>query len=256
MNTKLNKNKITFLGAVCLCVASFAAGRLISMLAQPEGKEFVIIALIFTLMLGVVCILISKIENAFLGIFAALIGYKMMPPDISGMSNDTDSGMLYFVVKNAAVLIFIMLIYKFYKMQEEKNKISILTILLAMAAVTFANSFSSQTLDYFLQKTGSKLGYYFTGFICYILASMVILIVSYCSNYESMRFAAYYEFTVLGINIAKRGVVIAINLANSQHISNSYYCWIVIYAAIIAVFYIAKNKKKKEITSDSMSKVG
>lgn len=247
MASKLNKAKFMSLGAIFLIVASFAAERFIDMFNKPVGKQATILALVFTVLLGVVCFLISKTENAFFGLLAALLGYKMMPPDISSLSHDTDSGMLYFIVKKAAVIIFVLLIYKFYKMQEKSHKINALPILTAMVAVTFANGFSVQTLDYFQQKTGSMIGFYFTKFACYILASLVILIVAYRSNYDSMRFIAYYEFVALGINIAKRGAVVILNLVNAQHVSKSYYCWIAIYIVLIVLFYLAKEKKKKEI---------
>lgn len=248
MASKHNTDKLMPISAIFIIVAGYAGERLINMLCRPEGKEQLLMAFAFTMLLGIVCFLIFKAKDIFLGLLAALIGYKMMPPDMSFLSNNTDGGMLYFVVKHVAVILFVLLIYRFYKMQEKPRSIQALPILTAMVAVTFANGFSAQTLDYFQQKTGSMLGFYFTKFICYILASLVILIVAYHSNYESMRFIAYYEFVALGINIAKRAAVVILNLVNAQHVSKSYYCWLVIYAVLIALFYFAKEKKKKENT--------
>lgn len=248
MGKMLTKNKALSLASIAVIVGSYACVKIANMVACLDRTASLIIALGMVVLLALVCFLLSKCESAFMGLLAAIIGYKMMPVAIPSLGRvSVDASMLYFVFQKAGVLIFVLLIIKFYKMQNSTEKIKVLPILALMCAVTFASSVSGQSYAYFIEKTGSMLGYYYTGFVCYIIASLVILLVSYCSNYESMRFAAYFEFVAMGINILRRGAVAVLGIIGSYHVSKSIYVWIVIYAGVIVAFYLAKEHKKKQI---------
>lgn len=178
MVSKLSKNKVLSLASIAVIVGSYAGVKLINIFAHPDGNVPLIMALTMTALLGLVCLILSKCESAFMGLLASIIGYKMMPVGIGSLSEvSPDASMLYFIVQKAGVLLFVLLIIKFYKMQNDTNKIKILPILAIMCAVSFSNSISSASYEYFIQKTGSMLGYYFTSFICYILAALVIWLV-------------------------------------------------------------------------------
>lgn len=244
----MDKNKSISLASIAIIVGSYAVIKLIGMFTEQGRTATLVLAFTMTALLGVVVLLLSKCRSAFMGLLASIIGYKMMPAGISGLkSASLDASMLYFIVQKAGVLLFILLIIKFYRMQNSHDKIKVLPILAAMFSVTFANKIAEESYSYFVDGTGSVLGYYFTCFICFIIASMVILLVSYTSNYESMRFAAYFQFTAMAINLLRRIAVVILLHINSIHISKSYYCWIAIYTAVIICFYLAKEHKKKSL---------
>lgn len=244
----MDKNKSISLASIVIIVGSYAVVKLLGMFTASGRTETLILAFTMTALLGVVVLLLSKCESAFMGLLASIIGYKMMPVGISGLkSASLDASMLYSIVQKAGVLLFILLIIKFYRMQNSHDKIKVLPILAIMFSVTFANGISSESYSYFTHKTGSMLGYYFTCFVCYIIASMVIMLVAYTSNYESMRFAAYFQFVAMAINLMRRISVVLLLHINSAHISKSYYCWIVIYIAVIVCFFVAKEHKKKSL---------
>jgi FtsH-binding integral membrane protein len=60
-----------------------------------------------------------------------------------------------------------------------------------------------------------------------------------------MHFVACYEYLALAINIFRKLAVIVIYAINGEHISKSYYVWIVIYLAFAGIFALA-NKHKQE----------
>lgn len=244
----MDKNKSISLASIAVIVGSYAMIKLIEIFTAQGGNSTLILAFTMTALLGIVVLLLSKCKSAFMGLLASIIGYKMMPAGISGLkSASLDASMLYFIVQKAGALLFILLIVKFYRMQKSHDKIKVLPILAAMFSVTFANRISDESYTYFVDRTGSILGYYFTCFICFIIASMVILLVAYTSNYESMRFTAYFQFAAMAINLLRRIAVVILLHINSTHISKSYYCWIAIYTAVIICFYIAKEHKKKSL---------
>lgn len=242
----MNKNNSISIISIVIIVGSYAVVKLLGMLTELGRSEALILAFVMTALLGVVVLLLSKCRNAFIGLLASIIGYKMMPAGIDGLkAASPDASMLYFVVQKAGVLLFVLLIIKFYRMQNSHDKIKILPILAIMFSVTFANGIADRAALYFTEKSGNMLGYYFTSFVCYILAALVILMISYTSNYESMCFAAYFQFAAMAINLLKRFTVVILLHIESVHISKSYYCWIIIYIAVALCFYAAKEYRKK-----------
>lgn len=244
---KISKDKSLCLISIAIITVSFAIEKIIEWNMFP-GREFsLILAFIFTLLLAVVVYIISKSRSPFYALLAALIGYKMMPPPISSMQYTTAQGdMLYFIVQKVAIILFVILIFKFYNLQEKPRSIKPLAILAIMFAVPFFMEIAGKLSAYLYNETGSMLYSYFSQFLCYIIASVLILIVAFNSNYDSMRFAAYFEFVALGINILRKAGAIAVNIIAGSHVSKSYYCWIAIYAVMIIAFYFAKRKKKIE----------
>ena len=90
------------------------------------------------------------------------------------------------------------------------------------------------------------LGGYLTDLACYAVASVVILLVAYKTNYASMHFVAAFEFIALAINILKRFGAVLANVPFGRHISRVYYLWIILYAALILIFVLADRKKRSE----------
>ncbi|MFR5875736.1 MAG: hypothetical protein ACLUFN_04530 [Eubacterium sp.] len=247
---KLDKDNRLCLLSIIIIIASYAAERLIEMFSTPTKSFALILSAVFSALAVVVFIILLKSKNPFFGLLTSLIGYKMMPPSINMLTQESLYGeAAYYLACKASVILFVVLIIKFYFMQSEPRKIKILPILAIMLVVPFFSEIGADSLDFFLTKTGSMLGYYIANFICYIAASLIILGIAYKSNYESMQFTAYFESTALGVNALKRLGAITANVSQGNHISRSYYVWLVIYALLIACFWIAKQKKKKEFNS-------
>ena len=68
--------------ATLIIVLSYGAQRIIEVSVSGGKTLGLILAMVYTALLAISLLLISKSNNSFFGILAALIGYKMMPPTI------------------------------------------------------------------------------------------------------------------------------------------------------------------------------
>ena len=242
------KENIMCVFATLIVVLAYGGQRIIEVTLSPDKKLALILAIIYTILLALVLYLISKSNNSYFGILAALIGYKMMPPPIGFLSQTTvDGATLYYLVGRAAAVLFVVVVYKLYKSQEEPHEIRSLPLLAIMLSVPFFTKISQVMSSYFMYKTGNMLYCYFAQFALYIAAVAVILAVAYVSGYTSLKFTAYFEYTALSINILRMLGKIGYFAVSHEHISKSYYVWIAIFVALMAVFAIAVKKKQKEI---------
>lgn len=247
---KASKSQMQCALAMAIIVVGYAVERVISIAFNPEKTAGLIMAIVYTALLAVVYFLIAKSKDYFSGLLAAMLGYKMMPPTISALdSTSLDGSMLYFIVKKAAVVIFILLILKFYELQEKPRAIMPVPILAVMVLVPFFTSISDKLGTYLVIETGTLLYSFFVQYACYAIATVVMVVIAYRNNYESMVFVAYFEYLALLINILRRATVIIVHLAAHEHISRSYYVWLVVYVGLMAFVALAKNKKKKEINA-------
>lgn len=247
----LNKDKKLCILVTAIFTLSYAFERLVEIFTEPTRVLSFSTAIIMAALVAVCGVLLYKSKNPFFGLLASLIGYKMMPPSIAMMTQKSVYGAeAYYIFTKLSAIMFVCLIARFYYMQKEDKKIRSLPLLALMLVIPFFSDISEHSLYFFLNKTGSMMGYYFSSFACYIIASLIILILAYKSGYHSMRFAAYFEFVALGINIMRKGAaIIATTIIMHNHISRSYYVWIAIYIGLIALFWLAKNKKKKELNA-------
>jgi hypothetical protein len=251
MKEKLfSKQNILCALATIIIVGSYAVQRIVEIKVTPDKNLVLIVSLIYMLLLAVVFYLISRSNNAFFGILAALLGYKMMPPAVSYLSATVDGDTLYFLVRKAAALVFVLIIYKLYKSQPEPHEIRSLPLLTILLSVPFFNNIAIVTTKYLMYKTGDMLYCYFAQFALYTAAVLVVLVIAYNSCYSSLRFTAYFEFAALSINVLRVLCKICYFAINHEHISKSLYVWIAIYVVLFAVFAIAIKVKEKQIAKE------
>lgn len=245
---KENKDKYLYILSTIIVVLSYASEKLISIFANP-GKQFsIILAIVYVVLIAVVFLICIKNKSPFFGLLSALIGYKMLPVNISFLSvYSKEADLLYYIAGRVCVVLFVALIIRFYSMQEKPRAIKPLPILAIMFCVPFFNEIIERAGKYFTETTGSMLSEYFIGFALYIAANLIILLTAYYSNAVSMEFTAWFEFFAMSINVLRKISAISVNAVNSNHISKSLYCWVVIYMLIMVIAYILNEKKKKQL---------
>lgn len=248
---KLGKDKSTSFISIFIIVAAYAIERLVEIFFEPSRVVSLILIIGMVVALGVVFALMTKNENPFFGLLASILGYKMLPPTINMVGEVSLYGQeAYYLLRCFATLLFLYLIVKAYRLQTgtKDEIIRVVPILSLMLAVPFFTDIATNSYYFIMTKTGNMLYFYFAQFALYIVASVFMLVVSMKANYNSLRFASYFEWTALGINALKKlGAIVAMAIAG-DHISKSYYVWIAIYAAIALMFYIVKNNKKKALS--------
>ena len=244
---KMDKNKALCLASIIIIVFAQALEKILGVTITPSQTSGLICAMFYTLLVAVVYFLISKTTSSLMGILAALLAMKMMPPNIVYLADyTTDGTMLYFIVQKFSVLLFAVLVYKFYAEQEKPRAIKPLPILMLFLAIPFSNQISNFACSYFLVKTGSMLIPYLTQYACYAAAVIVILVVSYKCGKESFRFTAYFEFIALGINTFRQLGKLAYLIVSGQHVSKSIYGWIILFVAFIVVYAVMLKKSNQQ----------
>ena len=242
------KDNIMCALAAMIIVLSNGAEKIIEVTLTPSKSLALILAIVYTCLLLVSYTLISKSKNSYFGILAALLGYKMMPPAINFMAGQTADGYaLYFIVSKMAAVLFVVTVYRLYKLQEEPHEVRSMPLLIIMLSVPFFTKIAQTVSGYLMFKTGNMLYCYFAQFALYTAAVLVVLGVAYQSGYSSLKFTAYFEFAALSINILRMLGKIGYFAINHEHISKSYFVWIAIFVVLMGCFVVAVNVKKKEL---------
>ncbi len=246
---KLTAQRKKSLLAIVIILISYAAERLIEMFIPNGRKLGIVLAIVYTLILALTLYIIYSARDTYFGLMAALFGYKMMPVSISFLYSYSHSAdLLYFIVKKAAMLMFLVLIYWLY-IQQDKDKekrVSAPTVLVLIFSVPFFTEISNALFRFFLDRTGSMLYGYLSQFAVYAFATFVIIGVAYYSGCFSLRFATLYEMLALLINTVKVGAKIGYRVLNGWHISKSFFVWIALYAVLMVCFAFALRLKERK----------
>jgi len=245
--TKMTKDKQICLFSIALVILAQASEKILFAATPATEKLTVLLALIYTALTAIVFFLVQKTKEPFFGLLAALFGYKMLPPILSAINEfSLDAAFLYFIVKKAAAVLFVVLTYKFYQMQEKPRAIKAVPLLVIMLAVPFFNEIITAGGNYFMAKTGNMLYVYLLSYACYAASALVIFAVAYLSGRDSFRFAAYFEFAAFGVNAFRQIGKIAYFGVLHEHISKSFYGWLLVYAVLTVLFIVGLKKKNAE----------
>lgn len=246
--TKVLDNRVSAVLSIVVILAAYAGERLVEIFVAPSRSYAFSLIIGMILAVAATLLLLSKNTNAFFGLLASILGFKMLPPSINMISEVSITGeFAYFIFKKLVTLAFIYLIVRFYRLQKEEEKIRAVPIVAIMISVQFFMEISTYSYRFFVIRTGSMLGYFFASFACYALAHLTVLVLSYKANYTSLRFATYYAYMALAINALKKICAIIAMSSAGDHISRSHYVWIAVYAGIAVVYAIVKNIAKKKI---------
>lgn len=246
MDSKMKRDKNIAVFDIALIVVAYVVEKLICIFCADSRALGFALAIGMVAVYAIVCSTLINNKNTRYALMAALLGYKMALPSISMLEQHSVSGAaVYFMIAKLALAAFAILVLKLYFHQNEDEKVNAVVLLSLMVVVPFSSQISQYSYSFFMVQTGSMLGYYLTQLACYGLASMVILFVAYKSNLNSFRFATCFEYLALSVNASRRIGAIAANAINGTHISRSYYLWLVLYAVIAVMFFVAARMKNK-----------
>lgn len=245
MKDKLSKGKLYCLISVIIIFGSYIIQKVLHISCDITREFAIVEAIIFSLAAAAVFLLVIKSSESFYGILTAIFGLRMMPPDISGLEKlSPEANIVYFLVQKFSMLIFALAILKIYEQQKKPKQIRAFPILCTILIVPFFMDIQSGISVFLPSVTGSYMLYsYFSGFILYSAAMIILLFVAAKSNLPSAKLITDYQMVALLLNIGRRCCAVIIALAQGNHISRSYYCWILIYAFFFAAFLILRKKK-------------
>lgn len=245
MKDKLSKGKLYCLISVIIIFGSYIVQKILHICCDINREFAIIEAIVFSLAAAIVFLLVTKSNEGFYGILTAIFGLRMMPPDISELERfSPEANIVYFLVQKFSILIFALAILKIYEQQQKPKQIRAFPILCTIFIVPFFMDIQSEISVFLPSVTSSYMLYsYFSGFILYSAAMIILLFVATKSNVPSAHLITDYQMVALLLNFGRRCCAIIITLAQGNHISRSYYCWILIYAFFFIAFCILRKRK-------------
>lgn len=244
---KITKAEAMPLAAMALVFICYAAEKAFKRLTEWGNTSALIQAFLFTLATAAVFWLLSKSKNSYLGILAGVFAFKIMPPDIVMLrSVNLDAACVYYIVRKGALVLFLYSVYKLYKSQSgDGEKLRALPIASLFLVIPFASSLAETLSKYACIKTGNMMVPYALGAGFFVAAAFVLMII--CNIYGGKNAALICDFAIISfaVNFARKVCSVAILAAGGYHISKSYYCWLAIYAVLIAAFAFVKSKTAK-----------
>lgn len=245
MREKASSGKLCCMTAVALILAAYILQRVLH-ISFDITKEFAIAqAIVFSLATAVVMLLLINTKESFYGVLTAVFGLRMMPPDISGLEQfSPQADILYFLVQQFSLLVFTAGLLWYYEKQEKPKQIKALPILCTVLIVPFLMGIQNELGPYLNTVANGNMIYsYFSGFMLYSAAMIILLLIASKSDTQSARLITDYQLVALLLNFGRRVCAVIINLAGGTHISRSYYCWIAIYIFFFIAFFILRKKK-------------
>ena len=248
MKEKMSRGKIYCLISAVIVFGAYIVQRALNIALEPNRTSVLVQAMIFSALTAVVYFLISKSNEPFYGILTALFGIRMLPPEIPHLSQFSESaGVVYYLVSKVTLVIFAIAIIRLYRIQEKGNSITSLPIICAIVIVPFFNEIGLVVSSYAVKLAGGSLLYsYFVGFAFYAASLLCLLVVALRSNQMGARLICDFQLAALLMNAGRRICAIIIHIAQGNHISKSYYCYIAIYVVFFTAFYIIRKKRCSE----------
>lgn len=244
MAEKMSKGKIYCLVSAVLIFGIYILQKVLNIAVVPSRSIVILQAFAFSLVTAIVYFLLSKSGEPFYGILMAIFGIRMLPPDIYNLADFSQgANLLYYFVQKFAFVIFAAAIVKLYEQQEKPRMIKPIPIICTIIVVPFFNEISSTLHSFLLTQTGSMLYAYFSDFAVYAAAMIALLYVAVRCSRKSARLVCDFQIVALLLNFGRRACTIIYLFAIGEHISKSYYCWLLIYSFFIVVFYILRKRR-------------
>lgn len=249
---KMSNGRLYCIISAVIIFGAYVVQRALNVALEPSRTSVLIQAMAFSLLTAIVYFLLSRSNEPFYGILTAIFGIRMLPPGISQLGQfSAGAEVVYFLVGKVALVIFAVAIIKLYRMQKKDNSLTSLPIICAIVIVPFFNEIGYEVSSYIASVSGGNMIYsYFVGFAVYTVSLFCLLFVALRSNNMGARLICDFQLVALMMNAGRRVCAIIINVAQGNHISRSYYCYIAIYVVFFAAFYIIRNKRCSEITAD------
>lgn len=249
MSNKIPRNKLYCLIAVIIIFGSYILQRILHICCNITREFAITEAIVFSILTAVVFMLVTKSGDTFYGILTAIFGLRMMPPDIGRLRElSPEADIVYFLVQKFSLLIFAAAVLYLYEKQKQPKKLGAFPILCTILVVPFFTDMQNELSVYINSVANGNMIYsYFSGFILYTLAMIILLLAATKTNTCGARLIIDYQMVALLLNFGRRVCAIVINLARGNHISRSYYCWLLIYAFFFAAFYVLRKKTQKAL---------
>lgn len=240
--TKFSENQLTALVSLFLITAVYVIERAFKRFSPWNETSALVQAIIYVALCLVVYLLIVKSKDVYFGTISALLAVKLIPPDLIMLERlNVDAYFVYYVFSKFAVILFIYAIYQLYKSQEKKE-IRPIPVFALLVAVPFSAEIAKVFSKYTLYKTGSMMLPYASQAGCYILAMVFLGVLALVIGGKNGTLIADFNIICFVISMARKAFSALVLTYAGMHVSKSYICWVIIYAALIVSFVLIRKR--------------
>lgn len=246
LKDKLTGGKLYCLISILIIFVTYIVQKVLNIYLEHTNSVVITEAILFSLLTLFVYLLLLKSKEPFYGILTAIFGIRMMPPDIPYLNMlSPEAGIVYYLVQKFAFVIFAFAIVRLYEEQKKPRMIKPIPILCTILIVPFFNEISERIVSFIVPlSNGNMLYSYFAQFAIYTIAMIALLFVATRCSKLSSKLIADFEIIALLLNAGRKLCAVMIMLSNGDHVSRSYYCWILIYLFFGAAFYALRKRRK------------
>lgn len=239
---KFTKSQITAMASLFIVFAVYVIERAFKRFSPWNEKSALLQAIIYVALCLAVYLLIVKSKDVYFGIISALLAIKLIPPDLMMLRYfNFDAYFVYYIFSKFAVVLFIYAIYRLYKGQQKKE-ISPVPVFALLVTVPFAMEITDVISKYTYYKTGSMMLPYASQAGCYILAMAFLAVLALVLGGKNGTLIADFNIICFVIQMARKAFSALVLVYAGMHVSKSYICWVIIYAALIVSFVLIRKK--------------
>lgn len=239
---RFSKNQLMALASLFIVFAVYVVERAFKRFTPWNEQAALIQAIVYVAICFVVYLLIVQSKEVYFGIMSALLAVKLIPPDLLMLRRlNMDAYFVYYIFSKFAAVLFIYAIYQLYKSQSKKE-IRPIPVFALLVAVPFAMEIATVVSKYALYKTGSMMLPYAAHAGFYILAMVFLAVLALMMGGKNGTLIADFNIICFVISMARKAFSALVLTSAGLHVSKSYICWIVIYAALIVAFVLIRKK--------------
>lgn len=239
---KFSKGQWLAFASLFISVAVYVIERAFKRFVPWNEKTALVQAIVYVALCLAVYLLIVKSKEVYFGIISALLAIKLIPPELSMLKlYNTDAYFVYYIFGKFALVLFIYAIYQLYKSQEKKE-IRPIPVFAIIVTAPFIMEIAGVISKYAYFKTGSMMLPYAAQAGCYILAMAALGLLALIIGGKNGTMICDFNIICFIINMARKAFSMLVLTHAHMHVSKSYICWIVIYAALIVAYVLVRKR--------------
>lgn len=244
--TKFNKAQLPGMLSLVIIFAAYIGEKALKRLTDWSATSAIIQAIVLTAAVLAVFMLLLKCKDYYLGLLTSILAFKILPPDLEMLQKMAfDASAVYFLVRKAALAMFLFLVYRFYqqlKKAQPDDYAHVWGIASIMLIFPFISSVARDYEQYAMLKTGNMMYIYALQAVAFVCAFMVMAVFCFRYRGTTSRLICDYSFAVLITRMLRKASSILIIAHSGGHVSKAYFVWLAICAVLLVYMIIVRKK--------------
>lgn len=243
---KFNKEQLPAIISMLLIFGSYIAEKAFKRLADWSSTSALIQAFAYTAAVLAVFLLLYNSKDYFLGMLTSILAFKILPPEMEMLRQTAfDASAVYFLVRKAALAMFLYLVYYFYqklRKQSPDDYVHVWGLASIMLIFPYIQSVASDFEQYALLKTHDMMYVYALQAIAFVI--IFAIMYGFCFKFPgaTARLICDYAAFVLVVRIFRKATSVLIIAHSGAHVSKSYFAWIAICTVLLVCSALIRKK--------------